>query len=442
MTARRPRRPHLLACTAVRILVLTNMYPPHSYGGYELSCRDVVDRWRRQGHEVSVLTSDVRVPEAEGWPDEPGVDRRLRIYWRDHRILDPPPLTRLRWERVNRAALDDMLGRLRPDVVSAWAMGAMSLGLLTTCLAAGLPLVPVVCDEWPAYGPDVDAWMRVMRHHRGLALLAGLTTGLPTALPDLDDAGPACFVSAHLLAKVRAAAPWSFPGALVVPSGIAAEEFTASRDEPRPWGWRLLYAGRIDPRKGIDTAVRALALLPGDATLAIHGSGDGEHRAELEALARDLGVASRLSFAVTPRSMLAAVYRSADALVFPSSWDEPFGLVPIEAMACGTPVVATMAGGASEFLADGGNCLAFRPGDADGLAAALRRLAADEQLRARLRSGGLATAGELTVDRVADRLLDQHRHAAGRRAGFRDDGSAHRSATPKRAVMRWPARRR
>ncbi|MDE3085837.1 MAG: glycosyltransferase, partial [Acidobacteriota bacterium] len=209
----------------MRVLVLTNMYPPHSFGGYELSCRDVVGQWREGGHDVRVLTGDVRLPDAGDGPEDPGVERRLRLYWRDHRMVDPSPLGRYRLEAANQAVLGEVLSRFRPDVVSAWAMGAMSMGLLTTCLAAGIPVVPVVCDEWPVYGPEADGWTRVMRHHRALSAVVGRLTGLPCALPPLDGAGTACFVSAALLAKVRAAAPWAFPGAVVVPSGIAAGEF-------------------------------------------------------------------------------------------------------------------------------------------------------------------------------------------------------------------------
>ena len=55
-----------------RMLVLTNMYPPHHYGGYELSCRDVVDRWRARGHDIEVLTTTMRVPGVADPPEEPG----------------------------------------------------------------------------------------------------------------------------------------------------------------------------------------------------------------------------------------------------------------------------------------------------------------------------------------------------------------------------------
>ena len=397
----------------MRILVLTNMYPPHSYGGYEQSCRDVVERWRAAGHEVLVLTSTVRVPEVDEGPERPQEVRRvLRIYWADHEILDPPPPVRYRMERSNQRALDAALEEFAPDVVSAWAMGAMSLGALGAVARRGLPVVSVVCDDWPCYGPTVDAWMRPLRTHRRLARVVRLLTGLEVDLPPLDRAGTGCFVSQFLLDAVRERSPWSFPDATVVYSGIKAEEFPFAPSGTDPFGWRLLYVGRIDPRKGIETVVRALARCPESATLAVIGSGDDRHLQELQALAASLGLEERVRFEVLPRAELAGVMHRADALVFPSVWDEPFGLVPVEAMSSGLPVLGTPVGGSAEFLADGVNCLQFPPGDVEALVGALHRLAGDPQLRARLVAGGRATAAELGVDQLADVLEAWHRHCA------------------------------
>src|SRR6185437_12976730 len=98
--------------------------------GYELSCRDTVRRWSAGGHDVSVLTSQIQV--AGAGPDDSAqpVWRELQMYWDDHVVLNPPAVTRLRIELANQAALRRALRRARPDVVSVWNMGALSLGLL------------------------------------------------------------------------------------------------------------------------------------------------------------------------------------------------------------------------------------------------------------------------------------------------------------------------
>lgn len=396
----------------VRILVLSNMYPPHAYGGYEQSCRDVVERWEKAGHEVLVLTSTVKVPGvAESPAEERGAVRReLDIYWEDHEILNPPLLRRLRWERANARRLERALRDFRPDVVSAWAMGAMSMGLLSALGRRRIPVVSVICDEWPVYGPVVDAWLRPLASRGSLARGIGLATGLPVSPPDLDQLGPACFVSDFLRTVVRERSPWSFPVSGVVFSGIATDEFVFET-RPATWDWRLLYVGRIDPRKGIDTVVRALALLPEQATLDICGTGDNSHLGELRELATSLGVSARVDFTSSPREELCERYAAADVLVFPPVWEEPFGLVPLEAMACGTPVVATTVGGAAEFLYDGENCVTFAPGDERSLVEALERVAADEGLRDRIVRAGRSTASELGIDGLAEVLEEWHSFA-------------------------------
>jgi glycosyltransferase involved in cell wall biosynthesis len=116
------------------------------------------------------------------------------------------------------------------------------------------------------------------------------------------------------------------------------------------------------------------------------------------------------------RRELHEAYGWADAVVFPVIWDEPWGLVPLEAMARGTPVVATGAGGSAEYLRDGDNCVLFQRGEARALAAALVRLGGDDVLRARLREHGLATA-ELHAEAAFNESVERFLLEAVRRDG-------------------------
>lgn len=402
----------------MRVLVLTNMYPPHHLGGYELSCRDVVERWRDAGHEVWVLTTTMRLRDVDDPPGERagGVRRDLEFYWEDHELTSPAPWRRLGIERRNQRSLRETLEAFRPDVVSVWHMGAMSLGLLTTLVGdartGGPPLAYVVCDDWLVYAPRLDAWMRLFEGRPGLAEAVGRLTGVPTTVPDLGPTGPFCFNSDFVRRRAERESRWSPERSTVVYSGIDPRDFpTAPRDEA-DWRWRLLCVGRLDERKGVHVAVRALAQLDERATLEILGRGDADYTDELRRLAHELGLADRIGFDVVERSELAERYRAADAFLFPVLWDEPFGLVPAEAMACGTPVIATATGGSAEFLVDEVNCLRVPPGDAEPLADAVERLAGDPELRRRLVENGYATASELDVDRLAESLEAWHLAAA------------------------------
>jgi D-inositol-3-phosphate glycosyltransferase len=118
----------------------------------------------------------------------------------------------------------------------------------------------------------------------------------------------------------------------------------------------LLYVGRLDPLKGAEVLVRAMPLLREQATLVLLG-GDAHdpERQRLRALARDLGIAQRIRYAdAVPHDALPAYYRAADLLAVASHY-ESFGMVAVEALACGTPVIAPAVGGLPSIIRDGEN---------------------------------------------------------------------------------------
>jgi glycogen synthase len=372
----------------VRVLTVGNMYPPQHLGGYELVWRSAVEHLRAEGHDVRVLTTREDFG-AEG-ADDPDVHRALRWYWRDFAFPRMPVRERVRLEGHNADVLERHLDELRPDVVSWWAMGGMSLSLLERVRRRGLPAVAFVHDDWLAYGPLMDAWLNLGRRPPGLARLLERVTGLPARV-DFPGAARYVFVSEATRGRARDVGH-DLPDTGIAHSGIDPL-FLERRAPEQPWGWRLLYAGRLDDRKGVDTVVDALAMLPADATLTIVGTGDPREPARLERHAARAGATDRVVFAgPRDREGLAAAYSAADVVVFPVRWDEPWGLVPLEAMAVGRPVVATGRGGSAEYLRDGENALLFDADDPTSLAAALRRVATDDALRGRLRDAGLALA--------------------------------------------------
>lgn len=386
----------------------------------------------QRGHDVRVLCSDEVVAEA-GPPDpehESRVERRLWLYLSGGdggQLVRPGWRGELRIERHNQTVLREVLATFRPQVVSAWHFGALSLGLLTTVTEAGLPMVYAICDDWLLYGLHLDPWAgRYNRTapRRWLGRAVRRAVGVPAVLPDLGQTGSFLFVSHFTRQRAVASSPWTFPRSTVVFSGIDRADFglAAHHHEDRPWAWRLLYAGRLDPRKGTDVAIRTLSRLPPEATLSLFGPCPDSERARLQQLADDLGVSERVTFANKPRHELASAYRSADVVMFLPRWDEPFGLVPVEAMACDTPVVATATGGSAEFLSDGVNCLVVPPDDPETTATAVRALAVDPSLRARLVEHGRLTADALNVDRLADSFEAWHAAAAiGYRHGLPAD---------------------
>jgi type III pantothenate kinase len=210
----------------------------------------------------------------------------------------------------------------------------------------------------------------------------------------------------------------------VVPCGVDLELFTPDgpRRRRRAGRRRLLCIGRLVQRKGIGNVIEALAELP-DTELLVAGGPpraqlDGDPEAErLRAVAERSGVADRVELCgrVT-RTDLPALMRSADAVVC-APWYEPFGIVPLEAMACGVPVVASAVGGMIDTVVDGVTGVHVPPRDPERLAAALRRLLDDPERRAAYGRAGVRRARRLyDWERVATATLDVYARLARRQS--------------------------
>jgi glycogen synthase len=338
----------------VRVLCVSTDYPPATRGGYEQQCADLVAHLRARGHAVRILAGAGPRSRADG-----DVHRDLPRF-----PVQPVPTTSAQaaaGERRSAAVLERHLAAFAPDVVCWWRLGELSQSLVARVAARGLPAVGVVCDPWMEDGPARDPWCRV-----------------PGRAPVFAGVRWLC-CSEWLRRRLGLA------DAAVVHPGIDAEAFGARAGAP-PWRGRLLYAGRLSPLKGVGDAIAALARLPA-ATLSVIGDGPPPRphpRMRVEP--------------AMDRAALAARMRAADALLFPVRWEEPWGLVPLEAMACGLPVVATAAGGSAEYLRDGRNALVVPPGNPEAIARAVRRLARDGALRARLVAGGRRTAAAASLE--------------------------------------------
>jgi glycosyltransferase involved in cell wall biosynthesis len=199
----------------------------------------------------------------------------------------------------------------------------------------------------------------------------------------------------------------------VVPCGVDVEHFTPVPHDHVEWDldrdaqFRLVSAGRLVPRKGVASVVEAMSELP-DAELMIAG-GDGSadaasnsERDRLDMLARQHGVADRIRFVgQMSRGQMAALLRSADVVVC-TPWYEPFGMVPLEAMASGVPVVGSAVGGLLDSVADGRTGILVPPWDPAAIARAVRTLLDSPERRAAFGSAGRERAlAHYTWDRVA-----------------------------------------
>jgi glycosyltransferase involved in cell wall biosynthesis len=186
-----------------------------------------------------------------------------------------------------------------------------------------------------------------------------------------------------------------------------------SRDEVRADlgldGSVLAFAGRLGPQKALGVGLEALAAVP-DVTLAI--AGDGPDRTELERRAAALGVDSRARFlGGVSRDGVLRLFRAADASLLCSAW-ENFPHTVVEALAVGTPVIATAVGGVPEVVREGENGLLVPPGDPRALATAIELFFQDGELRARLSRDAAASVASFTESSVFTRIEEKLARAA------------------------------
>jgi D-inositol-3-phosphate glycosyltransferase len=220
----------------------------------------------------------------------------------------------------------------------------------------------------------------------------------------------------------------------VVPCGVDLDRFSPHGPvAPRPPDrHRLVVVSRLVERKGIGNAISALASIPGSELVVAGGpeasrlAGDPQAR-RLVALGEELGVADRVRLlGRVDQADLPALLRSADVVVC-VPWYEPFGIVPLEAMACGVPVVASAVGGLVDSVVDGVTGLHVPARDPDQLAVALAALLADPDRRAVLgRAGARRARRRYGWDRIARSTLKVYgglvastAHPAGKPAATR-----------------------
>jgi len=223
----------------------------------------------------------------------------------------------------------------------------------------------------------------------------------------------------------------------IVPCGVDAQAFTPptgssriARHRSPQDPVRLVALGRLVERKGVDVVVRALAQVP-QAHLTVAGGpersalGEDPEARRLMALAEEYGVSDRLTLTGRVGRQEAARLLSSADVVTCTPWYEPFGIVPLEAMACGRPVVGSAVGGLLDSIDDGTTGLLVPPRDVDATAAAICRLAEDPALAERM---GLAGR------RRTQELFSWERVAALTEEAYREARSAYAEAHPDRTA--------
>ena len=376
----------------MNVLVVSGIWPPDS-GGPASHAPALARFVCGRGHGVEAVTTAARAPVQEPY-EVRWVSRSLPAGVRHARIVD---LVRRRARHV--------------DVVYATSMvrrAALGSGLARTPL-----VVKLVSDEVferqqrsGRYGGSLDDFQRI----RGIRV-AILRRTRDAALRRASHV----FSPSEYLRRL--ALGWGLdPERIsVVPNPAPDVPELPPRDVLRAEleldGPTLVFAGRLGPQKSLDVALAAVAGVP-EVTLLV--AGDGPDRPALERRAVELGLEGRARFlgSVTRDDDL-RLFRAAEGSLLSSSWENLPHTV-LEALAVGSPVIATAVGGVPEIVRDGDNGLLVPAGSPEALADAIRRFFADEGLRARLAERAAQSVAQYTEESVFRRIEAELERAAAR----------------------------
>lgn len=403
----------------MKILFLTNYYPPFEMGGYEQLCRDVVVRLMERGHEVVVLTSETGAGQTV---DEARIYRKLKMQLQKGRgmgVIARFLLMRKRIEKHNRKVFQKLHSDFLPNIVFIWNLQGLpqeltldaesaANGCVAYWLAGYFPREPDQFWRYWSQKPLSNSRFGVIKEILSPLVLAQMKREGKPVRPQMLHVA---VVSQYM--RKRALDEYLYPdGIRVIPNGVEIDKFWREV----PFGdvssrINVLLAGRISPDKGVHTAVEAIGALAKshrhhDFHFYIVGDGPAEYIERLKSLAHSLHVSNRISFVGwLPRERISAVMRECHIFLLTSIYPEAFSRAVLEAMAAGLAVIGTQTGGTGELLEHMQNGLVFAPEDGAELARHIGILLDDPALRCKLaKFGQTQVVSRYDMEHMIDRL--------------------------------------
>lgn len=398
----------------MRILLISNLYPPHVLGGAEIVARDFAVQLEKLGHDVFVLTSAYGLERSQQdehtwrtlrYTPAAHIDRQ-RPLWRQGNLLTD--YYRYFHYAANARELQRAITAIQPDILYVWEI--TGLGLISMLEALNVTTLPIVYhleSYWLQYALSPETTQTRLRTRQLKKLLIGSVpfpryTSLIAASSAVKDEYRKIGCNGERIEVIYNGIDERF---LSAPSG---------KNEQPSDVTRLIYVGRLCEEKGVLALLKALAMLTNNQQLSpfmldVFGDGDEAYVKELYGFVQ----ANRLDTLVTfhgkvPQDELIRRYDRADIMLIPSIWKEPFGLVVAEAMARCLPVITTNIGGPAEIVTHEIDGLLVKPDDAGALAEAVLRLVDDHLLRTHMAEAGRLTVQQRFTSAANARKIEQH----------------------------------
>lgn len=343
----------------MRVVYQCENFLPDVIGGVEVFSAHLLKALQARGHDVLVLTSRPGEQAAEKYSTFDGIDVCKLDFANVLRARDLTGYARM------CARIDSMVSVFSSDVLVLADTARSGFFFLRARSAKTLPRLLTLHS--PLRGPGRDTLQnRLMLEADKVVAIS------KSVFEDAVDAMPSV---ASKLVRITNALPAS-----TVPAS------------PLPFAPpRLLFVGRLSTEKAADTAIRATAFARDRGYhFDLEIAGDGPQRSQLQALTRSLNLDDRIHFSGwTAPQCIPALINMATVILVPSRWREPFGLVALQAMQMGRPVIASAVGGLPEIVEDGEAGLLVAPDDAPAMAHAILRLLGNPEITTRM---GMAAA--------------------------------------------------
>jgi len=401
----------------MRMLFVSNFYPPHHLGGYEMLCQEVASHLIARGHQVNVLTSTYGLNGYQ--QNEPGIYRRLRLESDIHFYRPYHTLIYRTHRRINRLVVEDVITAVSPEVVVVWGMWNLSNLVAKQIEAlAGTRTVYYISDRWPAVPNahraywDQEEISQPARFFKTL-LRQPVRLILREVWEPIDLHLENVLICSEAMRNQLLDDGVSLDHAKVLYHGIDPHPYREARERHKTDATKerlqLVFVGTLAPHKGPHTIIEALTHLRKTApdvpvSLTILGKGHPPYEERLRHLVQQGQLEDYVTFhEPIPRSELPDFLAQFDVLVQPSIYAEPQARISQEAMAAGLVLIATPTGGTCEILRDDENGLAFATEDAEGLADQIKRLRDNPDLSQRLiRAGWQTVMDRFTIFRMID----------------------------------------
>jgi glycosyltransferase involved in cell wall biosynthesis len=408
----------------MKILFLSNLYPPHVIGGYESLCMEVVEGLAKRGHSVTVLTSTY------------GYDREC-VQGNIHRLLTlegdlqfykmKDAWTYPQRNQRNLDHLRRLIAEQTPDIVFIWGMWNLSNRLAQEAeKLMGSHVVYYLANPWPIEANMHQAfWDAPATSFAKSIAKKALRIPARMILHEEWEKAPLrfehapCCSAAQRDQLLKAGVP--LQNAPVIYEGVDLNVYLAQaqkRTHQSDGVLSLLFVGILAEHKGVHTAIEALNQLPEGKRKRVHltilGKGHETYTEKLHNLVEEYQLSEYVTFQPPiPRSELPEFLGRFDVLLLTSIWAEPLARIMQEGLASGMVVIGSATGGTAETIVSGKNGLLFKAGNAIELAHHIDHVLVKPLFRHTLADGGVQTAKQrfdinVMVDKLEQYLEQVH----------------------------------